>query len=315
VSVKPRDREVASVIESKLRRFDEEVRPLLGLTNAERMKSFVAQIVESIHRVRYRAVLLHRELSPRRSDPNDEIFDPLMAAVIHQRAGSIEEALWCVFLFIHFGKNSRGGWRYAREVYGRLGAGPRWDWASVSAAPQEFRNWLRQHAAGLRRPGVPGGFGNHRKYESLDADSDRGTGAAVESYVQWISPPRTHQGLFATAYQANNRDARRTFDALYRSMQSVKRFGRIARFEYLATVGALGLAPIEPGSAYITQSTGPKEGAKLLFGGATNAQIPNKVLDAATVELDEVLVVGMQVLEDALCNWKKSPDQFRAFRG
>jgi hypothetical protein len=43
----------------------------------------------------------------------------------------------------------------------------------------------------IRAPGVPGGFGNHRKYESLDADSPRGTGAVVESYVGWVNPPTT----------------------------------------------------------------------------------------------------------------------------
>jgi hypothetical protein len=33
------------------------------------------------------------------------------------------------------------------------------------------------------------------------------------------------------------------------------------------------------------------------------------------IELDADLKVGMQVLEDALCNWQKSPAHFERFRG
>jgi len=32
-------------------------------------------------------------------------------------------------------------------------------------------------------------------------------------------------------------------------------------------------------------------------------------------ELDEDLVIGMEVLEDALCNWQKSPLKFEHFKG
>ena len=38
-------------------------------------------------------------------------------------------------------------------------------------------------------------------------------------------------------------------------------------------------------------------------------------LDQWLVELEAHLSVGMQVLEDSLCNWQKSPDRFDRFRG
>ena len=58
-------------------------------------------------------------------------------------------------------------------------------------------------------------------------------------------------------------------------------------------------------------STGPLKGARLLFGeNATSA-----ALDPRLVELGAELGVGMQVIEDALCNWQKSPDRFVPFRG
>ena len=102
------------------------------------------------------------------------------------------------------------------------------------------------------------------------------------------------------------------FDRLYRSMAaSVLRFGRLARFDYLTMLSKLGLAQVEPGSTYMDGSTGPLRGARLLFGG--NYSAPS--LDEWLAELDREFQVGMQVLEDALCNWQKSPTVLKSFRG
>ena len=40
---------------------------------------------------------------------------PLSFTSVH---GDKEEAFWLVFMFVHFGKHARGGWRYIREIYG-----------------------------------------------------------------------------------------------------------------------------------------------------------------------------------------------------
>ncbi len=309
--MRPRDRELARRLDSCLLSFDREKRPLPGIRDAAMHESFLEQLLESIHRVRFVAVLRTRELSPRRADPNDELFDPLKAPILHQRQGNVEEAFWLVFLFVHFGKHPRAGWRYAREVYGRLGEAGRWDWASTSADPSGFRAWLHAHQDDLKREVVPRGFGNHRKYESLDAYSAKGTGAVVESYVRWVSPPRTHQELMEQVCRQADGDPRKAFDLLYQSMRTVARFGRLARFDYLTMLGKLGLADVEPASTYMENSTGPIRGARLLFGADESAA----TLDQWLVALDAQLRVGMQVLEDALCNWQKSPARFKPFRG
>jgi len=251
------------------------------------------------------------ELSPCRAEPRDTRFDPLKAAVIELRGGRGEEAFWLVFLYVHFGKHARGGWRYLREVYGRLGSGNRWDWASTSADPAAFRAWLDASEPELRRGGVPGGFGNHRKYESLSGSSAVGTGAVVGSYVDWVTRAGSHVALIRNAVADAGGDRWEAFDRLYRSMAAcVLRFGRLARFDYLAMLGKLGLAEIDPGSMYVGESTGPLRGARLLFGG----RYPALELDRWLVELGRALSVGMQVLEDAICNWQKSPGVFVPFR-
>ena len=313
--MRPRELDLASRLTSQLQNHSRRVRPLPGIADGQARVSFVAQLVESIRRVRYVYVLRTRQLSKRSLDPAGSAFDPLKAAILAARAGALDEAYWFVFLFVHFGKHRRSGWSYARSVYGRLGERdtPRWDWTRTSSDPRAFRNWLDKHQRDLKA--MPGGFGNHRKYESLDARSPNGTGAVVESYVRWVSPPRTHPELMQRALDQAYGDPTRAFDLLYKSMTDVRRFGRTARFDYLCMVAKLALAPIRPGSAYMRGATGPAAGARLLFRGGGTTQEPVGDLDRWLVDLDEDLKVGMQVLEDALCNWQKSPRQFRPFRG
>lgn len=95
----------------------------------------------------------------------------------------------------------------------------------------------------------------------------------------------------------------------------VFRFGRTAKFDYLTMLAKIGLVKIEADSAYMGAATGPVDGARLLFTGASTTDISRNDLDKWLLDLDLHLQVGMQVLEDSLCNWQKSPSEFKAFRG
>lgn len=99
-------------------------------------------------------------------------------------------------------------------------------------------------------------------------------------------------------------------------MVAVASFGRTGQFDYLTMLAKLDLAEIEPGSTYMTGATGPLAGAHLLFGTNSVTATPRQ-LDGWLVELEATLGVemGMQILEDSLCNWQKSPAQFVPFRG
>src|SRR5947209_8142138 len=104
--MRPKDRAEAARIDAALAEYHEIVRPLPGIQNPARRTAFLEQFFESVHRVRYiRVGVLGRDLSPLRSDPRSELFDPIKAAAFHARAGDHDEACWMVFLFTHFGKN------------------------------------------------------------------------------------------------------------------------------------------------------------------------------------------------------------------
>lgn len=294
-----------------LQRYEAANEVLPGIAQPQRRAAFVEQLVDSRRRTLYFEELLMRDPSAGRANPADRGFDPLRAAIFHDRAGNRDEAFWLVFLFVHFGKNRRSGWGLIADIYGRLGDGALWSWDAVSADAGAFRSWLDDHIDSIMSRKPHRGFGNHRKYESLKA-TDSGTGAVVESYVGWVG---------AAGHDIRIEDATRgettpygRFDALYRSVRGVRRFGRTAAFDYCSTLAKLSLAAVEPSAACLAGATGPLAGARLLLAPPGERPTP-KILEERLTPLRAELDVGFDVLEDALCNWQKSPAEFRPFRG
>lgn len=311
--MRPTDRPRAARLACAIEEYGKQVRPLLGISSPAHLDCLVEQIVESRRRIEYVHAIRDKRHDPRRMDPRSDLFDPLKAAVLHHRAGRVDEAFWLVFLATHFGKHAVDGWKLTRTIYGRLGGTEAWNWSIVAADPSAFRQWTAANQEALRA--VPHRFSNHRKYESVTACGNKGTAAAIESYVAWVAPPRTHAELIRAVHSQIGQNPQETFDHMYRSMNLVMRFGRLGKFDYLNMLGKLGLAPIEPGSAYLIGATGPLRGVRLLFGGAPDTKIPQPLLDGYLAELDTRLNIGMQAMEDSLCNWQKSPSRFVSFRG
>lgn len=309
--VRPGDKPRAAELDAKLRRFDAEFNSIPGIRDATARSVLVAQIIESIRRIEFVHAVRDQQIDPRRVDPSSSLFDPIRAAVLWARSGNADEAFWLVFLATHFGKHVRHGWALTRAVYSGSN-GAQWSWATVSADVTGFRDWLAENEASLRARYA---FSNHRKYQSLNARSAVGTGAVVASYVNWVRPPRTHLQMIRETHLQVGQNPREVFGALYKSMDDVVGFGRLGKFDLLTMLGKLGIAPIEPGSAYLVGATGPVSGARLLFKDDRNSSMSPRELDAKLIELDAVLGVGMQVLEDSLCNWQKSPRTFVSFRG
>lgn len=290
--------------------FDADSIPLRGVQTDAARASFVRQLIDSLHRVEYVTRIGGREINPSRRDPASPLFDPLKAAKLHMADGEIDEAGWLIFLATHFGFHVRTKWESTKAVYGALGEQVPWTWARVSGNPAAFRTWFENNAGRLSNLL----FGNHRKYESLRADARQSLADTVETYVAWVGANRGHALMFAEALAAENGAPRGTFDRLYDSM-NVARFGRTARFDYLTMIGKLGVCEIDPPHPYLENATGPLTGSRLLFGGSLNSPIPKRQLRESVVRLGDALGVNMQVMEDSICNWQKSPDMYIPFRG
>lgn len=285
------------------------IRAMPGIADPSHLTCFIEQLIDSVRRIKYVTTIRDRDVSIQCTDPTSIAFDPIKAASYHRQNGNIDESFWLTFLAIHFGKNLRTGWNLTRDIYRGLGNHTYWNWERTSSSVAEFRDWLNNNQRDLKENGS---FGNHRKYQSLKAHTADGTGATIDTYITWIGDQRSHNVKFAEVYATVGQDRRQRFAYLYNSMR-VAGFGRTAKFDYLTMISKLGLADIEPGSTYMVGATGPLNGANMLFG--SNEKAP--VLDAWLVELEGQLGLyfGMQVLEDALCNWQKNPSRYTHFRG
>lgn len=306
--------EVRAELDQALQDFISDGNDLPGLHSEAQRSAFLEQLVDSERRNRYYSRLLERSIGQGSGNPASAGFNPLSAAVLFEREGNRDEAFWMVFLSVHFGKSRRSGWRLVADVYGLLEAGGRWTWEAVSSDVSDFRTWLEDHIDSIRALEPPRRFGNHRKYESFDGWSASGTGSVVASYVDWVGGARSHDVRLTDELASSNGDPRVGFRDLYRSIRRVHRFGRTAAFDYCSTVSKLGLAPIEPAMAALSGATGPLSGAKLLFGPLADGRTPNEI-ENLLAPLKDRLGIGYDALEDALCNWQKSPDRFMPFRG
>jgi len=296
-----------------LERYERANGPLPGIVRTEHRASLVEQLVDSMRRTQYFERLRRESSGPDVADPSSVSFDALRAAVFHDRAGDRDEAFWLLFLFVHFGKNQRSKWHLIADVYGRLGDGAVWSWVAVSGDVSAFRRWLESNVEAIRSLRPERRFGNHRKYESLDAWSVNGTGAVVESYVDWVGA-NGHDARISQIVARSTTPAER-FDTICTSLEkNVRRFGRTAAFDYCSTLEKLAFAPVEPNAAHLTGATGPLKGARLLLAKPGHG-LSSSALETMLVPLRAELGVGFDVLEDALCNWQKSPASFRPFRG
>lgn len=312
--MRPQDHGLTQQLILSIRDYDQNINPLPGLVSSAHLNCLVAQMVDSIRRIRYIQILKEKPLSNIYNDPSSQFFDPLKAASWNIKNGSLDEAFWLVFIATHFGKNKKSGWSLPKTIYEGSGSGGIWTWERITSNFHLFRNWLNDNLQVIK---FSGSFGNHRKYQSLDAFSPTGTGMAIGSYIDWVGGDKKHQNLIKNAIEHVGIDSKRLFGFLYKSMEDVISFGRTAKFDYLTMIGKLGLAPICPEFTYMEGATGPKRGAKLLFGGSVSANLSDSQLNEmlSTFEQHLGLYFGMQVLEDSLCNWQKNPIHYEYFRG
>jgi hypothetical protein len=305
--IRPGDRQEANRIDQALIKFGN-TEPLPGLGSNRVREVLVVQLIESLRRNRYISHVRVAEPSERVLGIDSAVFDPLMGATLRGRAGNFDDACWLIFLSVHFGRHKNHRWALAGRFYNRLGQRGLWDWDSLRTDVEGVRTWLDANKQALKEGGV--GFGNHRKYESLSGTGTIGTGETLESYVEWVGDSHSERFSLANSHMSDP-----DFGSLFDSLSVVNRFGRTARFDYLALLGKLGLVNIQPDRAYLGGSTGPLAGARLLFAGSRTAPAVPADLEMRLARLQEVLQLPFDVLEDALCNWQKSPAVFIAFRG
>ena len=305
-----KDQAKTSQLSLQLDTFSATTITLVGMSKANRKSTLIAQMIDSIRRTEYLLQVSIRSSSASLSTPYSGSFQPLAGASAMYKAGQIDDAYWLVYLATHFGKHKQDGWNLTEDIYGRFGQGGVWDWSSASQNPQAITSWLQANYPHVTSAGRSRRFGNHRKYETLKPGV-KGTGHALETYINWVKSYGSHRGLIQSAQATVGQNPQEVFAYLYRDLDRVAKLGRLGKFDLLCNLSNLQIAPIFPDKGYIAQATGPKAGARLLFGnGLTTSQ-----LESACTDLASFLNLSAQVIEDSLCNWQKSPETYRYFSG
>lgn len=294
------------VVERVLR---EHAAGLPGLAPANAVETLALQMVASIRREDYFRVIQGRGPIPAfRADPADDRFEAERGVVHLLQRGELDEAAWLVFLMTTFGKPAATGWLRLRDVYGRLGHGVA-TWPEVVASPGLVEAWLAGNWRSVR-----GRQGNHRQYESIRPDAARPIGRGITQYVDWVVAAGGHVRLFARLVREAGNSPEAIFDHLFHALPSTG-FARLGRFDWVAMLDRYGIVAATPATAYLDGATGPLRGARLLVDGDTAGPSRPGRLQSELDALDAELGVGMKVLEDALCNWQKSPTRFEHFKG
>lgn len=304
--IRPQDQNRATQLEQTLVDFMANEHPLPGISEPVTRDILIAQIIESERRQKYVNHVRFHGSDGTSADPHTTSFNPLYATVFQANNGNFDEACWIIFLATHFGKNSKHQWGLCRNFYGRLGEQPIWSWDQAVTNQDALFNWIDMNSNALKFFG----FGNHRKYESISSPT-KGLRTVLTSYFNVFGAG--HRATFDAALGGAN-DPHVRFDSLYKLFSQVFRFGRLACFDHVAMVSRLGLESSSPGSTYLKTATGPKRGAALLLHNNVEQRLNINESENYLELLRNTIEVDAQVIEDSLCNWQKSPDQFIAFR-
>lgn len=283
---------------------------LPGINLRSNKEALLLQLVDSIRRIKYIKVLNEKEYSSEVSDASIASFNPIKASIYHLQNDNYDEACWLVFLITNFSKHYKTEWNLLRNFYLGLGNRNKWTWEYITNNLEEFHYWIDSNHERLSKTG---NFGNHRKYQTVNPNKGTGrTDKAVQTYIDWIEY-NSHDYFFSEKVKESRINSQNLFNNLYKSMNEVYSFGRTAKFDYLTMIGKIGLLDIVPDKTYMAGATGPYKGAKILFG---KNGTPNQ-LEIWLRDLEDFLDLeyGMQVLEDAICNWQKDPSTYKYFRG
>lgn len=300
--------EIYQDILKKLNTYKESI-DLPGIARTEVESNFIRQFIDSYKRIKYIEVLKNRPIDSQRKNPNSDLYDPIQAAILYLNENNINEAVWNIFLYVHFGKTTKNGYGLLKAVYGNLGAPQIWSMEKFKNDILGFRDWLDTNQHQIKNLG---GFGNHRKYQSIRASAKSTTYQTLGSFLTLIN--NDFAVFISFIPETIKADKYKFFDHLYKHFSGIVGFARLATFDFLCMIGKVGILNIEPDHPYLGNS-GPIAGAKLLFGGNKT----NKELNLALVDLADKCFGNypfkMQILEDSICNWQKRPGTYKLFNG
>lgn len=294
-----------SKIKEHILEFDQNICKLEGLKSTAELDNFVEILANNANEIWLLSLLKHTILSDSNSNLDSDNFTPFTAALWNFQNNEIDEAYWLIFLQSYIGKNQKQNWNLLKGIYGSLDNENIWSWERVSRDVSVFQEWLIQNQPALNEKGS---LGEIHKYPIMDNHNAQIMAKDIGNYVSKILEFSGHDNFIASAIQINEGNPITAFDFLFQSMCENVTRNKIIFFNYLSYIGTMGMAKINPGSFYLSETSLVKRGARLLLLGTNkNQKPPLNEVDEIMISLSNSLKhpLGIFILHQTLSQWSK----------
>ena len=306
-----------------LKEIDPEGSKFPGIKDKPNRKALVDEIIDSARRVNIvRKIPKKRKNCKVDSDfwnPKNDKFNPKFGAVELKKDGQFDEAVWLIFLHIHFGEDCGCGsscspiqkscLNLLKEFYSKFGSNSRLTFKEFKK--YDLKKFLSIPGMTKQNLNSLGSYSNHRQREKYEPeyiyrilseyrDKFLSSHGNFSDLIKSISPKTKKYPEWYFKY---------LFSLLFPRPKRIFRFGRLAVFDFLATLGNLDILPLEPDSTHLLEATGPLKGANALINNDKNIKNSKNdyilYIEQIVDNLDDSLKIGKHALEDCLCNWQK----------
>lgn len=258
-----------------------------------------SQTLDSIRRVEIYRIYKYKAEKADLSDQS--YFSTSTPFILGQRKSlSLNSRTWIVYLATYFGKSNKSRWSLFKKAAFK---GERLiQFEDIKEDKSSYFDIL-ERADFFKDTS----YSNHRKYTKKSLIGNKGVFHSMDHVIDNIN-------LFSSEQQ-------KEFDTIYKGALKIPNFGRMAAFDFTSSLSKCELNVSEPLSMYHKDSTGPMNALEEILNltrksdRSKNARIRlgNDLLNWFRSNSDIYFIA--QVLEDAICNWQKSPHYYIRYFG
>lgn len=279
--------------------WDKSFKELLNFNfNGQIISVLSKQTVDSIRRIEIYKT--YRVKSQQADNLGLEYFHTSNPFILAQRSSLLpKQRVWIIYLATYFGKSNKSNWNlFQRSAFDKNKN------LFIIDDILEKKNYYYDYLESFDFFNNSA-YSNHRKYTKKSLKGINGVFHSMDYFLDNIS------NFVFSEY--------RTFDEVYKLSHNIPNFGRMAAFDFTASLAKCELNVMEPKSLYLHGSSGPIDGLNKLLKISNNNTIINNYefgddLLKWFVENSEIKFIA-QVLEDAICNWQKSPLTYKKYFG
>ena len=215
---------------------------------------------------------------------------------------NLSSKVWYIYLATYFGKSNKSKWKLFNNAAFRNDKSLI-ELSYILENREEYYDYLKSFDFFAEA-----NYSNHRKFTKKSMDGKLGVLSSIDFFLDNIS-----QFTFSPDSAE--------FDLAYKRAMSIPTFARMSAFDFTSSLCKCGLNVDDPISMYHESSTGPLRALKDLLelsgqdgpSKASQIEFGNNLLDWFIGNSD--IKVVAQVVEDAICNWQKSPNQYERYYG